>query len=122
MLRPLFALALAGAAAVSLHAQNVKATAARAVSAPVTDITYRVTFDRALAARHLVHVEMNFRTPGKDPVFLALPVWTPGAYEVSYFARWIQTFSVTGEGGPSTGRRPITTAGASCPPARHRSP
>jgi predicted metalloprotease with PDZ domain len=99
MLRSFFALALAGAA-VSLPAQNVKATAARAVSAPVTDITYRVTFDRALAARRLVHVEMNFRTAGKDPVFLALPVWTPGAYEVSYFARWIQTFNVTGDGRP----------------------
>jgi predicted metalloprotease with PDZ domain len=94
MLRRLFALGLLGTAA-SLGAQ-----APRAVSAPVTDITYRVTYDRPLAARRAVHVEMNFRTPGKDAVILALPVWTPGAYEITYFARWMLGFTATGDGRP----------------------
>lgn len=97
MLRRLFACSLA-AAAPALSAQ----AAHPAVSAPITDVTYRVTFDRALAARRTVHVDMNFKTPGKEPVILSLPAWTPGAYEISYFARWVLGFSATGDGKPAT--------------------
>ena len=32
---------------------------------------------------------MSFTTAGKEPVILSLPAWTPGAYEISYFARWV---------------------------------
>ena len=89
MLRRLFVFAaLAGAPALA------------AQSAPVSDITYRVTFDRDLAARRLVHVDMSFRTPGNAPVVLSLPAWTPGAYEITYFARWMLGISATGNGRP----------------------
>ena len=89
MIRPLFVLT-ALALAPRLPAQ----------SAPVSDIAYRVTFDRALASRGLVHVDMMFATPGNAPVILSLPAWTPGFYELTYFARWVGELSATGDGRP----------------------
>ena len=71
-----------------------------AQSAPVSDIAYRVTFDRDLAKRRTVHVDMSFTTPGNAPIILGLPAWTPGAYEISYFARWVGPVTVMGDGKP----------------------
>ena len=34
----------------------------------------------------------------RDPVLLSLPVWTPGDYEVSYFARNVSQFAATSRG------------------------
>jgi predicted metalloprotease with PDZ domain len=55
-----------------------------------------VAFDSATAVRRTVQVAMSFDVgPGTAPVLLSLPVWTPGAYEISNFARWVSGFSVT---------------------------
>jgi predicted metalloprotease with PDZ domain len=89
MIRPLFVLA-ALVAAPTLAAQ----------SAPVSDISYRVTFDRALASRGMVHVDMMLTTPGNAPVVLGLPAWTPGSYELAYYARYVGELTATGDGRP----------------------
>jgi predicted metalloprotease with PDZ domain len=39
---------------------------------------------------------------GTAPVVLSLPAWTPGAYEISNFARWVVGFEATGDGKPVT--------------------
>jgi predicted metalloprotease with PDZ domain len=101
MIRHLFGIALLGAAPV-LAAQAAPGSPLYLQSAPVQDISYRVTFDRALAERRVVHVDMNFRTDGDKPVVLSLPAWTPGAYEISYFARWTIDFGARGDGRPLT--------------------
>ena len=41
---------------------------------------------------------MTFSTSGTAPVLLSLPAWTPGAYEISNFARWLTAFEATGDG------------------------
>jgi predicted metalloprotease with PDZ domain len=69
------------------------------VSAPVTGIRYTVTFDRSDARQRSVRVGMSFDTPGNVPVVLSLPAWTPGAYELSYFARWVTDFAAAGANG-----------------------
>jgi len=89
MIRPLFVFA-ALALAPRLPAQ----------SAPISDIAYRVTFDRALASRGMVHVDMMFTTSGSAPVVLGLPAWTPGSYELAYFARFAGEITATGDGKP----------------------
>jgi predicted metalloprotease with PDZ domain len=66
---------------------------ATATSAPLTDIRYQVTFTRANAARRVVSSAMTFTVGGNAPVILSLPAWTPGAYEISNFARNIVGFS-----------------------------
>src|SRR5262249_36316663 len=41
---------------------------------------------------------MTFTTPGTSTVILSLPAWTPGAYEISNYARWLGAFEATGDG------------------------
>ena len=68
-------------------------------SAPIGDVVYEVAFDSARAVLRTVGVRMTFTTRGDRPVVLSLPAWTPGAYEISYFARWVSGFAAAGEGG-----------------------
>ena len=64
-------------------------------SLPISDVSYEVRFDSALASRRLLHVEMAFTTAARGEVVLSLPAWTPGAYEISNFARKVENFSAT---------------------------
>ena len=68
------------------------------VSAEVHDIRYDITFDHAAAARRALKVSTTLTIGGSGPVFLSLPEWTPGAYEVSNFARWVEDFAAKGDG------------------------
>jgi predicted metalloprotease with PDZ domain len=69
------------------------------VSAPIGNIRYDVTFDAATAKARSLKVAMQFSVTGPGDVLLSLPSWTPGAYEVSNFARWVSNFSPTDAGG-----------------------
>ncbi|MGH7655556.1 MAG: hypothetical protein ACREN6_12925, partial [Gemmatimonadaceae bacterium] len=71
-------------------------------SAPVSDVHYTITFKGVQAAERAVDVSMSFTATGKDPVLLSLPIWTPGDYEVSYFARNVSQFEATSHGKPLT--------------------
>lgn len=68
------------------------------VSAPISSIRYDVTFTRELAARRHLGVVMEFDVTGTGDVVLSLPAWTPGAYEMTWFARWVADFSPTTDG------------------------
>lgn len=67
-----------------------------AQSAPISDIRYDVAFNPTLAGERLLRVTMRFAVTGNDPVLLSLPAWTPGAYEISNFARNVWRFSALG--------------------------
>ncbi len=71
-------------------------------SAPVTDLRYALTFTSATAQAQSVTVTTRFQVAGTDAVLLSLPSWTPGAYEVSNFARRVSSFGVTQGGAPLT--------------------
>jgi predicted metalloprotease with PDZ domain len=68
---------------------------AGARSAPITNIRYDLTFDSTTARDRIIKVAMSFDVQAKGPVLLSLPTWTPGAYEVSNFARWVVRFSAS---------------------------
>jgi hypothetical protein len=51
------------------------------------DVRYDVVYNAETALRREVHVEMSFRVTNDSPVALSLPSWTPGAYELSDFAK-----------------------------------
>ncbi|HWA57716.1 MAG TPA: PDZ domain-containing protein [Gemmatimonadales bacterium] len=68
------------------------------VSAPLSNIRYDVTFTRELAQRRHLGVGMEFDVAGPGDVVLSLPAWTPGAYEMTWFARWVSKFSPTANG------------------------
>ena len=95
---------LAGAAALALAgpldaqarpaATRQGAPAARPVSAPISNIRYEVTFDSATARTRELGLAMTFDVAaGAGPVLLSLPVWTPGAYEVTDFAKNVSDFT-----------------------------
>lgn len=70
------------------------------VSAPINNIRYDVTFNRELASRRHLGVVMEFEVTGAGDVVLSLPAWTPGAYEMTWFAKWVSDFTPTAEGKP----------------------
>ncbi|MBK8248033.1 MAG: PDZ domain-containing protein [Gemmatimonadetes bacterium] len=61
-------------------------------------VQYDVTFTRALAARRTLHVEARFASNGSTPLVVSLPAWTPGAYELSWFARNATAFAASAGG------------------------
>lgn len=96
-LRGALPLALLLLLAPALHAQQ-KRTVTPAVirSAPITNLRYDLAFDSATARQRTIKVAMSFDVAGPGPVLLSLPAWTPGAYEISNFARWLVGFNATG--------------------------
>ena len=97
--RFLLAAAIGGLAALD----QASARMPGAVSAPISDMHYNVTIDsEALATRH-INVVATLSVAGPGPVVLALPAWTPGAYELSWFSRWVSAFTPT-----ATDGRPLT--------------
>jgi predicted metalloprotease with PDZ domain len=71
-------------------------------SAAISDVRYAVTFKALQGIERGVNVSMSFTATGKEPVLLSLPIWTPGDYEVSWFARNVSRFAATSRGKPLT--------------------
>ena len=42
----------------------------------------------------------SFDVAGDGAVLLSLPAWTPGAYEISNYARWVSGFAATENDAP----------------------
>ena len=91
-LRSTIVLVLSLAAAAGAGAQRPPATP---VSAPLTNLRYEITFDSTTAQKRTLKVAMSFDVAGPGPVLLSFPAWTPGAYELSFFARWVENFTPT---------------------------
>ncbi len=77
------------------HSQQKPAAAPVIRSAPITNLRYDLTFDSAAASRRTIQVATSFEVSGPGPVLLSLPAWTPGAYEISNFARSVLSFTAT---------------------------
>jgi predicted metalloprotease with PDZ domain len=88
------------ATARDAFAQVAPVVTRAATSAAITDVRYEVTFTRETAAERLVRVRMTFNSPGVTPILLSLPAWTPGAYDLSNFARWVLNFTASAGGRP----------------------
>ncbi len=88
-------LLLASAAA----AQGAPVRRAAPAPAPaVTNIRYDLTFDSVTAKRRTVRVGMHFDVAGGAAVLLSVPAWTPGAYEISNYARKVSAFEARSAG------------------------
>ena len=61
-------------------------------SIPLSRIRYDVTFDSSTASSRIISVAMTFATSSAGTVLLSLPSWTPGAYEISNYARFVSYF------------------------------
>ena len=74
---------------------------AAAVAPRIADVHYTLTFDSTTSHSRMVRVSMSFVADRPGTVLLSLPAWTPGAYEIANFARWVSDFSAT-SGGEAT--------------------
>jgi len=72
------------------------------VSSPIGNVAYELTYDRRTAAGRSIAVRMTFTSDGTGPVLLSLPAWTPGAYEISNYARSVVGFTAW------SGDKPLT--------------
>jgi predicted metalloprotease with PDZ domain len=93
-------LLLLSAAPLAAQKPTTPAAPAALRSAPLTNLRYDVTFDSASAARRTIKVGFAADVGGTGPVLLSLPAWTPGAYEITNFARWVSNFTPTAGGKP----------------------
>src|SRR6476619_3097631 len=66
----------------------------------ISDVHYDITYDSATAFRRTIGVTMTFSTRAAGDVALSLPAWTPGAYEISNFARYVMNFSASDGAAP----------------------
>lgn len=64
----------------------------------VSGIQYEVTFDSSTSQSRTVKVAMSFTPAGSGSVSLSLPAWTPGAYEITDFSKWVSGFTATQNG------------------------
>src|SRR6185436_1825308 len=76
------AVSLVGVLAVPLEAQIVR---------------YEVSV--AASSAHLFHVKAEFPTSGKDTLYVSLPAWSPGNYEIQNYARYVRHFAATTSSG-----------------------
>jgi len=104
-------LLLAVSSAAAQQNSSSPAANAPARSAPISNIRYEITFDSTTARDRLIKVMMSFDVGGTGPVLLSLPAWTPGAYEISNFARWVVNFSPVSAGQPIRWDKLTTTPG-----------
>lgn len=96
---PALSLGLIALLASDASAQRAAATStsrAAPQSAPISDVRYDVAFNPTLAGERLLRVTMRFGVTSNEPVLLSLPAWTPGAYEISNFARNVWRFAALG--------------------------
>jgi predicted metalloprotease with PDZ domain len=80
----------------SAVAQSVPAS--MATSAAISGVGYHIIIDSADAAQRKIRVAMTFTVASADPVLLALPAWTPGSYELTYWARNVSAFAASSDG------------------------
>jgi predicted metalloprotease with PDZ domain len=88
-------LLVAAIALASVRSSLAQASQAAPTSAPISGIAYRITIDSADAAQRRIRVGMTFTATSADPVLLSLPAWTPGSYELTYWAKNVSAFSAT---------------------------
>ncbi|HEY7634428.1 MAG TPA: PDZ domain-containing protein [Gemmatimonadales bacterium] len=93
----LFLLGMAGSAQAQRAAP---APAAPPRSAPLSNLRYEISFDSTLARRRTIQVSATFDVSGTGPILLSWPEWTPGAYEMSWYARWVSDFEATANNKP----------------------
>jgi predicted metalloprotease with PDZ domain len=91
-----FAAACLALFGVALQAQSLAAAGgALPASTPVSDLRYEVTLDSTTATARQIDVVTTMTVDGTGPVVLSLPAWTPGAYQMVWFARWVSAFTPT---------------------------
>jgi predicted metalloprotease with PDZ domain len=71
-------------------------------AAPLAAQAVRYEVAVTAPAQQLFHVTAEFPAAGKDTLYLSLPAWSPGAYEIQNYARYVRGF-----GAKNAARQPL---------------
>jgi predicted metalloprotease with PDZ domain len=88
-----------GGTSSPLSAQQPAAPPQTPATAALSGVRYALAVDSAGGAARTIRVSMSFQPGGTAPISLSMSRWTPGAYELSEFARYVRRFRATGDGG-----------------------
>ncbi len=69
------------------------------VSSPLTAQAVRYEVAVPEPASRLFHVTAEFPAAGKDTLYLSLPAWSPGSYEIQNYARYVRGFGANNPAG-----------------------
>jgi predicted metalloprotease with PDZ domain len=68
-------------------------------AAPLAAQTVRYEVSVSTTPAPLFHVTAEFRATGKDTLRVSLPAWSPGAYEIQNYARYVRGFGAKNAAG-----------------------
>ena len=77
----------------------VPLSAAAPAPAPAQTAPVKYEVSVPAPATRLFHVRAEFPTRGKDTLYVSLPAWSPGNYEIQNYARYVRHFAATAAGG-----------------------
>ena len=69
------------------------------IAVPLSAQTVRYEVSVPAPAARLFHVTTEFPSRGRDTLYLSLPAWSPGAYEIQNYARYVRHFGVKSPAG-----------------------
>jgi predicted metalloprotease with PDZ domain len=74
-------------------------TALLVIGTPVAAQTVRYEVSLTSPASKNFHVSGEFPTAGKETLFVSLPAWSPGSYEIQNYARYVHGFAAKNAAG-----------------------
>jgi len=69
------------------------------VAVPLSAQTVSYEVSVPSPAAKLFHVKTEFPARGRDTLYLSLPAWSPGAYEIQNYARYVRHFGARNAAG-----------------------
>ena len=69
------------------------------VGAPLAGQTVRYEVSVSSPASRLFHVTAEFPAAGRDTLYVSLPAWSPGSYEIQNYARYVRGFGAKNAAG-----------------------
>ncbi|OLC08437.1 MAG: hypothetical protein AUH42_01435 [Gemmatimonadetes bacterium 13_1_40CM_70_11] len=71
------------------------------LASPLAAQTVRYELSVPAPAERLFHLRAEFPAAAKDTLYLSLPAWSPGAYEIQNYARYVRHFRAQSSAGRS---------------------
>jgi len=84
-----------------MHRSSPVALLATLFSTSVAAQTVRYDVTLTSTAQHEFHVAADFPAAGKETLFVSLPAWSPGNYEIQNYARYVHGFGAKNPAGQS---------------------
>src|SRR2546427_341297 len=77
----------------------VRQLVALLIAVPLSAQTVSYEVSVPSPAAKLFHVKAEFPARGRDTLYLSLPAWSPGAYEIQNYARYVRHFGAKSPAG-----------------------